>query len=920
MKGKSGREKRIRKMRTDAHPTPLPGPSAEQAKDREADAGAIERYARALIEYSFDLILLVNREGEIQYASPSADRMLGYDPREVLGASIFDFVHPDDRKAALDLFYVQIERSGFSPSLIVRVRHRDGSWRHLEAVANNLLDDPEVRAVSISARDVTEHMNLEDDLRRSEEYFRYITENTYDIISVIDADGILQYISPSIKSIAGFDPEELIGKSAFANIHPEDLEATLKIFADGVSDSAPSDRATFRWLHKDGSWHIYEAVGINALENPSIQGVIVNARDITEKKTLEDELQRSEEYFRSLTEGTSDIITVLDAEGTILYVSPSMERVAGYKQEEIVGKGLLEFAHPDDIQNSREPLINVLKSKGETRYAEIRIRHADGSWHYYEAAATNLLDNPIVRGIVVHTREMTERKEWEEALRASEERYRLVYDFTGEAIYTYDTDFVLIGVNKKACELIGFDESEILGRNMLELNILHPDDYERTLRDIQGLFNGEIVNDELRFIRKDGSVAIGDVTGAPLYNKDGEVIAFTNVARDITESKKAEVRLEKFNQCLLGLGPDPLENVKNIVLTGIDILEGHDLFYARLDKGRLSFFPYPRSSLDFTIAEDPERYICYGLINSGGESPLNIEDLASAECERDPLVVDGGFRSLLAFPARLPGKTVGSLCLFSGEASPFTQEEMNLMGMLSRALTIEEERLAHEESIRHFVDIASHELRTPLSIIKGYAEAFQFGDLMDLNDYQLEKIRIVNAKADKMSKTINDLLDLSRIERGQFTVEKQAAELEPLISSAVRQMKEKGIENEFEVIAAEGLGRLQVDQDKLVDALLILLDNAVHYSPAASTVNIEVGPSQEGVLFSIKDRGAGVPEKDRESIFERFYQLEDSRHHSASGMGLGLYIAREIVQSHGGRIWYEPREGGGSVFCFLIPS
>ena len=771
----------------------LPRPREPGLDGQEIQPDLDERLAHSLLEYSFDLIMLVGRDGTILYVSPSAERMLGYIPAEVVGSTVFEYVHPEDLQRALDFYYTQTDSKTFSRLITLRVRHRDGSWRDLEAVGNNLLDDPGVNGIVISARDITERRCLEEGLRRSEEYFRYITENTHDVISVLDASGVLRYVSPTIKKVTGYEPEEIIGTPPFEKVHPDDIESTLNMFADGVRDAAPSARVEYRWMHKDGTWHIHEAVGINALENPSIQGVIVHSRDVTE------------------------------------------------------------------------------------------------------------------------------RKRWEEALRESEERYRLIYDFTGEAIYTYDTDFKMIGVNKKACELIGYQEHELLGRNMLELNILHPDDYERTLQDIQRLYAGEVVNDELRFIRKDGSIAIGDITGAPLFNREGEVIALTNVARDITESRKMELRLEKFNQCLLELGPGPMENIKKILFTGAEVLRDFGLLYARMDKGRLSMFSPLDADGDFTISEDPERYLCYRLINSGMESPLSAEQMVGTEYEDDPFAADGGFRSFIAYPTHLRGKIAGSLCLFSMEPGQFNRDDINLMGMLSRALTIEEERLAHEESIRHFVDIASHELRTPLSIIKGYADAFQFGDLMELNDFQLEKVRIINSKADKMSKTINDLLDLSRIERGHFTTEKQATEVESLVHSAVGQMEEKGVLNEFEVMVPDGLGEWEVDPEKLVDALLILLDNAVHYSPPSSIIRIEVRSSEEGACFSVLDRGTGVPEKDRESIFERFFQLEDSRHHSASGLGLGLYIAGEIVRAHSGRIWYEPREGGGSIFSFVIP-
>jgi PAS domain S-box-containing protein len=686
-----------------------------------------------------------------------------------------------------------------------------------------------------------------------------------------------------------------------------------------VTKPGYTEHVQFRWLHKDGSWHTHEAVGINALDNPSIQGVVVHARDISERKLLEEELQRSEQYFRSLTENTSDVIIVLDPEGKIRYVSPSVERASGYKAEEVVGKNLFDFAHPDDIEKTARDLSYASRSGGVTGYAEIRIRHRDGTWHHYEAAANNLLEDPVINGILIHTREITERKRWEEALRDSEERYRLIYDFTGEAIYTYDTSLNLIGVNKKACELIGYEEKEILGKNIMELNILHPEDFERTAQDVQRLFKGEVVNDELRFINRDGTVYIGDVTGAPLYNQDGEIIAFTNVAHDITDRKRAEQRLDKFNQCLLGLGSDPLENIGNIVLTAAEIMAGHAVLYARLDKGRLTVFSPLLSEDEFAELDNPEDYACYEVIASGAASVTSITDLAGAGYGRDPFVAEHGFHSFLAYPTRLIGKTVGTFCLLGKKEEAFDYEDINLMGMLARALTIEEERLAHEESIRHFVDIASHELRTPLSIIKGYAEAFQFGDLMTLNEFQLEKIRIINDKADKMAKTINDLLDLSRIERGHFVIERRKSDLGLLARSAVSQMNEKGVDNDFDVFVADDVMKKEVDPDMLVDALLILLDNAVKYSPRDSTISVEVKTQDEAVVFSVLDRGAGIPEKDRESIFERFYQLEESRYHSESGMGLGLFIAREIVQAHGGRIWYEDRDGGGSIFSFSIP-
>ena len=212
---------------------------------------------------------------------------------------------------------------------MIRARHQDGSWRWFEAVGNNLLEDPLVRGIVVSARDITEHRRLEAELRKSEAYFRYTTENTHDIISVLDPEGKLRHVSPSIRRISGYEPGELLGRSPFELLHPEDMERVVAVFSQGLKKNLSSARVEYRWLRKDGTWQVFEAFGINALENPAIGGIIVHARDITESKRLEEELHRSETYFRSLVEGASDVIAVLDAEGRVSYVSPSVKRARG---------------------------------------------------------------------------------------------------------------------------------------------------------------------------------------------------------------------------------------------------------------------------------------------------------------------------------------------------------------------------------------------------------------------------------------------------------------------------------------------------------------------------------------------------------------------------------------------------------------
>jgi PAS domain S-box-containing protein len=485
------------------------------------------------------------------------------------------------------------------------------------------------------------------------------------------------------------------------------------------------------------------------------------------------------------------------------------------------------------------------------------------------------------------------------------------------AIALAGLDNRLTYVNRSALELWGYrEEGEMLGRDIREIWV----DPESLRQVEEGLETRGAWSGELAGRRKDGSFFDALVNASVVLDKGGEPICFMAVIVDITERKRTTERLEELNRCLLSLGHDPRANLERILAAGRSILEAGALKY--LSRVREKEYIYTRSQ---HIAEHLDcGYPCCALTGCAGEGvPLAMHVPSRPPCEgRHPDLEELGLIPVLACPVKALDEVVGALCLFTAEDGQVSPEAPGLLVMLARALAIEEERYRHEEDMRDFIDVASHELRHPITIMKGYAAMLR--DRRDAIDESNREVilDIIEHGADRLNDLVGGLLDISRIERGRFEVNREEQPLAPLVERALEEIRMRGFSNEFRLEIYKEPGDRRVDGEKIVHMMVILLENAVKYSPSGDPIEVEVEIEAGGggaALVTVKDRGIGVAETDSERVFDRFFQVEDVLHHSTPGMGMGLYVARNIAEAHGGRIWCEPREGGGTVFRFTLP-
>ncbi len=244
----------------------------------------------------------------------------------------------------------------------------------------------------------------------------------------------------------------------------------------------------------------------------------------------------------------------------------------------------------------------------------------------------------------------------------------------------------------------------------------------------------------------------------------------------------------------------------------------------------------------------------------------------------------------------------------------------DMLDELTQTLSEKAEVEEHLEELENLFAVAAHELRHPATIFKGYSTLLL--DMKGDPDPKVleEALRSIDSSADRLVHMVEELFESALIERQEMELEYREVFPSSLIDSAMERVVTLGFDLKYAVRPFDGEpSRMTVDPVRLQEVLAILIENAAKYTPEGETVEIWFEQDDGGTVLTVADRGPGVPEKDRERIFERFYQVEDVMHHSKPGIGLGLHIARYIVDAHGGWIKMEPRDGGGTLFSFMVP-
>ena len=574
-------------------------------------------------------------------------------------------------------------------------------------------------------------------------------------------------------------------------------------------------------------------------------------------------------------------------EGEFVYASPLFQELTGYTEEELIGRRSLELVHPEDREALRKKAIESLKSHSLLPY-EYRFIKKNGDIVWILERVTSA-DYRGTRAAIASFMDITDRKRVEEALRQSEERYRTILEEMHDGYFETDLAGNLTFFNDWECGHMGYSRDEMMGMNY---RVYTAKEY---VEPVYEAFNsvyrtGEpIRNISLEVVRNDGSTRFGETSAFPLRNQEGDIVGFRGIHRDITERKQAEEQLLMAETAIR----TSVSAIASIDLNG-------KLTYVNPAFLRIWGYDSPDEVLGRSLASLCEEEKVQELVQAllTGTGTLGAEVTAKKKNGTEFIV---GLRASLIVDAQ--GQPVG----MTSSLADITERKR-----------MEQEKRELDRMKSEFVSSVSHELRTPLHSIQGFTQLMLEGKATN-PETQKKFLTIIDKQSARLGKLINNLLDVSHLESGRFSIQKQPLSIKKTIHEAIEGLRSLAVQNGMTINAdtPATLPEVKGDEERLMQVIVNLINNAIKFSPDGGGVAVKAEAKDAELLVHVTDHGIGIPEQAMPHLFQRFFRAKDSA--SIGGTGLGLYISKEIVEAHGGRMWAESKVGEGSTFGFSLP-
>jgi PAS domain S-box-containing protein len=877
-----------------------PAPSEVQEALQQSEA----RY-RAVFDASRDAILIADAQtGMLVDANPAAVVLLGRSLEEIRGLHQQEVHASEDVLAGTTSFRRYRYESGATEHVVLRP---DGTRVPVEIAASPMRDAQGHDLVLGIFHDLRERRRAEEDLRESENRFRIMADCCPTIMWVTNAEGLIWFVNRAYREFYDITNEQAEGHNWNQRLHPDDQNRATRALQRSVEQHTPF-AVEGRIQRADGEWRWVATYGEPRFsESGEFLGHVGLSSDITDRKQAEEALRESEQSYRRQFADNSVVMLLIDPEdGQVIDANAAALVFYGYPRDRMLTMRMTDISI---FPASETPQVMASLQQLNGQLLQRRHRMADGSVRDVEVSLSEI---KLGKRIVVHSIvvDITDRKRAQKEAQWSEARLRGITDSAQDAIIMMDPQGTVSFWNPAAASILGYGAEEAIGKNLHTLLTperylaAHRAAYPEFLRTGRGDAIGKTV--ELAARRKDGREIAIDVSLSAV-SLSGQWHA-VGILRDITKRKQAEEALrhseEKFRQLA--------ENIHEVffVLTPagdktIYISPAYELIW-----GRTCDSIY-QSSMSWAEAIHPDDQVQAQLL---AQKQLRGEPVDSEFRIRTPDGQEKWIRGR-TYPIR---SEAGELIRIVGIAEEITERKRYEAELI---LAREDAEAANQAKDRFLANM-SHELRTPLNAILGFSELL----MTEMEDQGVQTwdadLKKIQRAGNHLSRLINDILDLSKIEAGKMQLNVETFDISSVVCEVVASMEPLATKNgnEIEVFCEPAI--LRSDGMRLEQCLFNLIGNACKFTHGGRVlVSVQAEPGVDGIWYQIRisDSGIGIKREQLAGLFTPFNQGDGTTTRKFGGSGLGLTISRKLCRMMGGDITVESTPGQGSTFIIRIP-
>jgi PAS domain S-box-containing protein len=751
-----------------------------------------------------------------------------------------------------------------------------------------------------------------------------IVESSEDAITGETLEGVITSWNGAAHRLYGYAAEEAMGQPNSIIVPPDRSQAEEEALEALRQGAHVAHLETVR-VRKDGT-RVDVSVTFSTIRDRegSIVGYSTIAHDITERKQVEQQLRLQAAALASAANG----ILITNRQGQIIWMNPALSALSGYSAEEILGQNPRLFKSGQQDAAFYKNLWDTI-SAGHVWHGEIVNCRKDGTLYPEEMTITpvHAVNHEITHFVAVK-QDITERKQAQEELSASEARYRRLFERSQDGILVAEVVNSEMGritdANPAALRMLESTPDQVFGKRLWEIEAFRrggatPETFRRLRKrdlpllprsgkrmDVEFMAIAYHVGDKdvvqcslrdvtLRRQAEQEAKALNDVLEERVTHRTEELAALNEeLTVEIDERKAVEEALER------------LQRQTELTLNSA----GEAIF--RIDLDGTCTFANPAAT--HLLGYSREELLGQNVHAIGDHYLADGSPCRPENCQVQTALKQGAVQMA---ENQMFTRRDGAKIWVDSVTAPMTEGD-KIIGAVQILRDVSERR-AIEKMKDEFVSVVSHELRTPLTAIRGALGLLAKGKFKAQPGRAQHLLELAISNSDRLTRLINDILDSARLEHGGPPLVRKRCAAGELVTQAVDLMRPMAEAAAVEITVDSDAFNLSVDPDAILQVLTNLLSNAIKFSPAGSQVRVEAARDGVCAVFRVIDHGQGIPADKLKSIFGRFQTVDASDTRRRGGSGLGLFICRGIVQRHGGKIWAESKLGSGSTFVFTLP-